>query len=371
LALADFISKFDLRLCMQCGVCTGSCPLTIRSSLNMRRLINEFVMDGGKLTGEHPELWDCTTCLTCRSRCPRGVEILDLITGLRSSILEAGRVPPTLRDALENVYKHGNPWGKSRAKRVEWISGLKIKKLEEGVKADNVLFTCCASAYDTRAQKATIALVQSLEKLNVNLGTLGEAETCCGNEVYNMGETGLFELLSEENADRLNKYEVPVITTSPHCYNAFKNRYKGIKPAVQHYAQYLAKLVDEDKLKFNKRVEVIVTYHDPCYLGRHNNVYDEPRKVIESIPGVKLVEMDRNMRRSLCCEGGGGRMWYEGPPGTRLSELRILEALDVNANILITTCPFCLANFEDAVKTVGKEEQLKVMDLAELVIQAL
>jgi Fe-S oxidoreductase len=295
-----------------------------------------------------------------------------LIIGLRGHVLETGRIPPTIRDALENVYKHGNPWGRPKAKRAEWAEAQRIKRLGGEVKADNILFTCCASAYDSRGQQAATALAKTLERLGVDFGILGEAEACCGNEAYNMGEQGLFELLSEQNVNQLNRFEgATIITTSPHCYNAFKNRYKGLKLPAQHYTQLLASLVDQGRLKPSGRVEAVATYHDPCYLGRHNGIFDEPRKVIESIPGLKLVEMERARRRSLCCEGGGGRMWHEGPPGSRLSEQRILEALDAGASILVVTCPFCVSTLEDAVKTLGKEEELKVMDLAELLLQAL
>ena len=369
--LLKLVKEYDAILCMECGTCVGSCPLSEKSAMNFRKTVARIILGLEKSISGRSEFWDCTTCSTCKIRCPRGVNTVDLIIEFRKNMIEYGRIPPMIRDALENVYKHGNPWGRSRMKRGDWTEDLPIIKVgEQAVK--NILFTCCSSAYDSRAQEAARALAKILLGQQVEFGILAEKETCCGNEVYNMGEEGLFELLMEENIENLNKYtRETIITTSPHCYNAFKNRYEGLKPQVKHYTQVLAELVDNGKLKFDRRIELTVTYHDPCYLGKYNGIYEEPRKIIESIPGVKLVEMDRNRMNSLCCEGGGGRMWYDGPPGPRTSEKRITEALNTGATMLVTTCPFCLATLEDAAKVVGVEDKLKVVDLSELLTIAL
>ncbi len=369
--LLRIVKECDAILCMECGTCVGSCPLSEKSAMNFRKTVARIVLGLEKSVSGRSEFWDCTTCSTCKVRCPRGVKTVDLIIEFRKNMIEYGRIPPMIRDALENVYKHGNPWGRSRMKRGEWAEGLPVRKAgEEPVR--NILFTCCSSAYDSRAQESTRALAKILTDQQIEFGILAEKETCCGNEVYNMGEEGLFELLMEENVENLNKYAgETIITTSPHCYNTFKNRYHGLKKDVKHYTQLLTELIDQGKIRFDKRLELTVTYHDPCYLGRYNGILEEPRKIIESIPGVKLVEMDRNKMNSLCCEGGGGRMWYDGPPGPRTAERRVAEALNTGAELLITTCPFCLATLEDAVKVVGAEDKLKVTDLAELLCTAL
>jgi len=370
LSLEEALKSQGLAACMQCGMCVGSCPLTSRSRLNLRRLINGLVVKGG-LRLDGAELWDCTTCYACGYRCPRGVKLLDFVVSLRSSFIEEGRVPSTLGEALENVYKQGNPWGRSRAKRGDWAEGLGVKVLPEAKEADVLLFTCCASAYDPRAQQAARALVQVLRSAGVDLAILGEEEACCGNEVYNLGEMGLFEELSSSNLEALERYKVGlVVTTSPHCYNAFKRRYPHLKVEVKHYTQFLCELMDEGRLRLSGGLDEVVTYHDPCYLGRHNGVYEEPRKLLEAALSKGLVEMDRSRSRSLCCEGGGGRMWYEGPGGQRLSEARVQEALRKGASTIAVACPFCLANLEDAVKTLGVEEKVRVLDVAEVLLSS-
>jgi len=368
-SIEEALRDYGLIACMQCGMCIGSCPLSARSRLNVRRLINSLVIKG-RAALDGAELWDCTTCYVCSYRCPRNVKLLDFIVSLRASFIEEGKVPSTLGEALENVYKQGNPWGRSRVKRGDWAQGLGVKVLSEAKKADVLLFTCCASAYDTRAQLATRALAELLKASGVDFAILGEEEACCGNEVYNLGEMGLFEELMSNNLEAIDRYEVKlIVTTSPHCYNALKNRYKNLKVEIKHYTQYLCELLDEGKLKVQGKIGEAVTYHDPCYLGRHNGVYEEPRKLLEASLSQGLIEMDRSRSRSICCEGGGGRMWYEGPPGQRLSEVRVNEALRTGASIIAVACPFCLVNLEDAVKTVGVEERLKVMDIAELLLR--
>jgi len=373
------IKKLNFNVCMQCGKCTGSCPVFPKSKLNPRRLMLETAYLISPLTMHPPlniyeksEIWDCTTCSTCSYRCPREVEPMDVLIGLRGLLIEQGRVPSTLGDALEGVYKYGNPWGISRSKRSEWAKDLKVKYVSEGEKAELLYFVGCAASYDSRAQEVARALVKNLNTLGIDFSILGNKETCCGNEVYSLGEKGLFDILVEKNLSLLDQYGINrILTTSPHCFNAFKNKY-GKDLAVQHYTQYFADLIDKGKLKFPQRVEKVVTYQDPCFLGKHNDIYDEPRKIIENIPGIKLVELNLSRGRGICCEGGGGRMWYDIPGERgRLAETRVKEAIDVGADILAVACPFCLLTFDDAVKTTGNEDKIQVMDIMELVAEAL
>jgi len=373
------IKKLNFNVCMQCGKCTGSCPVFPKSKLNPRRLMLETAYLISPLTMHPPlniyeksEIWDCTTCSTCSYRCPREVEPMDVLIGLRGLLIEQGCVPSTLGDALEGVYKYGNPWGISRSKRSEWAKDLKVKYVSEGEKTELLYFVGCAASYDSRAQEVARALVKNLNTLGIDFSILGNKETCCGNEVYSLGEKGLFDILVEKNLSLLDQYGINrILTTSPHCFNAFKNKY-GKDLAVQHYTQYFADLIDKGKLKFPQRVEKVVTYQDPCFLGKHNDIYDEPRKIIENIPGIKFVELNLSRGRSVCCEGGGGRMWYDIPGERgRLAETRVKEAIDVGAEILAVACPFCLLTFDDAVKTTGNEDKIQIMDIMELVAEAL
>jgi Fe-S oxidoreductase len=231
----------------------------------------------------------------------------------------------------------------------------------------------CTPAYDPRGQQVARALVRVLQAAEVNFGILGEHENCCASEVRRLGEVGLFEMLVEENTGLFHELNVgQMFTTSPHCFNVFKNDYPKSGMQVQHYTQVLAGLVERGALKFTGKLEKTVTYHDPCYLGKHNGIFDEPRAVLKSIPGLKLIEMDRSREKSLCCEGGGGRMWLEGTnPNVRLAQLRVQEALATGAEILATACPFCLLTLDEAVKHVQAEEKIRVMDIAELAAAAL
>jgi len=365
----ELAQKHKLLECIHCGICTGSCPVARKASLNVRKYMRE-VSVGNKVT-VHPqnELWSCTTCATCGIRCPKEINPYDFLIDIRSLAVEQGQIATTLRDALESIFKNGNPWGRIRNKRSEWTQGLNIKHVSQD--SEFLYFVGCTPAYDPRVQDVPKSLVKCFEKAGVNFGTLGDEENCCGNEVYGIGEKGLFEFLDEENKKLFDKYGVKQLVTScPHSYHSFKNRYGQTNFEVLHHTQLLADFVDRGRLKLSKEIGKTVIYHDPCFLGKQNDVYDEPRKVLESLPGVKLVEFERSRERSLCCEGGGGRMWID-IPGERLAEIRVKDAADAGAEILAVACPFCLLTFEDAVKTVGLEGKLQILDIAALVSQAI
>ena len=364
-----FIEENKLLECIQCGVCSGSCPVSAKAGLNIRRMMREVVFTRRLDIPPSETLWSCTTCSTCQARCPKGLTPFDVIIGMRGAVIEEGRVEPTIRDALESVFKHGNPWDRIRAKRSEWAEGLDVKPYSEGM--DFLYFVGCTPAYDPRCQEVARALVSTFNAGNVSFGTLGNEETCCGSCVYGMGERGLFELLVEDNTELFGGAGFSrMVATSPHCYHTFKNRYGGQGFEVQHYTQLLAELLDSDKIRLGGRFERTVAFHDPCFLGRQNKVYDEPRKVLEAVPGLRLVELDRSRERSLCCEGGGGRMWID-VPGERLAERRIEDAIDSGAEVLATCCPFCLSTLEDAVLTSGNEGKMEILDIAEIVSKAL
>lgn len=366
--------EHELFGCVQCGKCVAGCPVSLKSALNIRRLVHEVMLtDNLEAIYRRNELWDCTTCQTCTIRCPRGLEPHELIIGMRAALIEEGRIPTTVRDALEGVFKHGNPWGRIRSKRSEWATRLGIKDISQGDKADILYYVCCAASYDPRVQEVAKALAKSLSKAGINFGILGNKETCCGSEVRRMGEEGLFEMLVENNLKLLHEHGITkIVTTSPHCYDAFKNKYQDSKIEVKHYTQYVADLIGRGKLTFSEKLNKIVTYQDPCYLGKQNSVFDEPRNIIRAIPGITFIDFDRSRERSLCCEGGGGRMWVEASEaGERLAEIRIKDAIDMSVEILATACPFCLLTLEDAVKTTGYEGKIEIKDIMELVSEAI
>ncbi len=350
-------------------MCTGSCPVSRKAGLNVRKYMREVAVSSKLTIHSQNELWSCTTCATCGIRCPKEINPYEFLIDIRSLAVEEGKIAPTIRDSLESIFKNGNPWGRIRSKRTEWTQGLNIKHISQG--AEILYFVGCTPAYDPRMQEAAKSLVKCFEKAGVNFGILGDEENCCGSEVYGMGEKGLFEFLVEENMKIFNKYNVKqVVASCPHGYHSFKNRYGQTSFEVQHHTQLLASLIENGKLSFSKEVNKKAIYHDPCFLGKQNGVYNEPRKVVESVPGVELLEFDRSRTRSLCCEGGGGRMWMD-IPGERLAEIRVKDAVESGAEIIVTACPFCLLTLEDAVKTTGFEEKVKIVDMAELLSLAL
>lgn len=374
-----FAQKFDLYGCYQCGKCTGGCPVSLKSKLNIRRLMIEGILGKNlERISERVELWDCTTCKTCTIRCPRGLKPMDLIIGMREILVEEGHIPKTIIEAMENTYKHGNPWGKSRNKRIEWIKNLpeeiKVKDFSQGEQADYLYFVGCTASFDPRIQEIAKALVFCLQRAEIDFGILGNEEHCCGNEIRRMGETGLFEMLVEENIKRFESYQIEhIFTMCPHGFNALKNEYPQGKFNLLHTTQLLKKCLEEGKLSFTKEIKKVVSYHDPCFLGKQNGVFDEPRILLNAIPGLTFRELDRSRERSLCCEGGGGRMWVESSSetGQRLAEIRVQDAVNLGAEILATACPFCVLTLEDAVKTSGHEEKIRVMDVTELLAEAL
>ncbi len=363
--------KVNLFSCIQCGKCAGGCPVSIKTALNVRFLIYEALVGTLPDPEQMQELWDCTCCFTCVERCPKDVKPAEIIIGLRGLLVEGGKVPRTVTDALQGIFRQGNPLGFAREQRADWANGLNIKPAQEG--CELLYFVGCTPAYDLRVQPVARALARTFQAAGLDAGTLGIEESCCGNEVRRVGEEGLFEMLVEEGKPLVESTGAKrMVTISPHCFNTFKKEYglQGIE--VFHYTQLVADLLDKGKLQFSKPVEKKVTFHDPCFLGKQNHIFDEPRAILRSIPGVQFVEMDRIRERSLCCEGGGGRMWAEGTNmEERLAFERVHEAAETGAEVLAVACPFCLLTLEDAVKVQGLEGRLRVMDIMELVNLAL
>jgi Fe-S oxidoreductase len=366
-------ARFALENCIQCGRCTGGCPVSVKSPLNIRKVVYRGLLERlDQYDLEQLGLWECTTCTACNLRCPKEIRPADLVVGLRSELIEKGRMQATVQAALESTFLQGNPWGRAREHRLDWAQDLNVHILEEGAKADVFLFVCCTACYDPRVAETARALVKVFQAAGVDFGVIGAEESCCGSEIARLGEQGLFDELVKANTELFAKRSVrQVVVLSPHCYNAFKHEYKGFPFPVRHYTDYLAELIAQKKLIFTKPVQELMTYHDPCFLGKQNKLYDEPRKLLEAIAPKQFVELDRRRETSLCCEGGGGKMWIEGAGKGRLAEVRVRDAVELGAKVLTSSCPFCLLTLEDAAKTTGNEDNLKVRDLTEVLAEAL
>ncbi len=359
----------SLFLCYQCGTCTATCPWTSVRDESLRKMLRLAQLGVGGLEGDF--LWLCTTCRACTARCPRGVDIPTVIRTARSFVAAVGAEPDRLKTVRAQLASVRNPWGGNPEERTRWTEGLAVPRFEKGM--DLLLFVGCTAAYDPRIRTVARALTRILGAAGVRFGILGNEEACCGDPALRIGDAALFESLADQNIAMFRDRGVEhVVAISPHSYEALKHEYpkRGASFEVEHYTQLLARLLDEDRVRLKTDGPVPVTYHDPCYLGRYNGVYEEPRKVLESIPGVRLAEMERSRADSLCCGGGGGRIFLETPPGQRFSDLRIAQAERTGAQVLASACPYCVLNLEDSSKTVGTSG-LRVRDVAEYVAERL
>ena len=362
------ISRDRLLPCIQCGKCTGGCPIAlICKTFNIRRVLYEVLNTQGEEVAHHRDyLWNCSACGTCMNRCPKGVDPMDLVFTLRSILVEDGEIPLKVRDVLKSIDVRKNPWGMGKDSRAEWTEGLEVKNVAD---AEVLYFVCCTPAFDRRLQKIPRTIVKAFSKGAVDFGILGIEEVCCGNEIRRLGDLWNFEALRDKNMESFTTYPIKeIVVTSPHCYNAFIHDYPGLAVPIKHYTQKIDELLTEGRLAFTGDFIKKVCFHDPCFLGKHNKVFEEPRRILQAIPGLTYVEFDRARERSLCCEGGGGRMWIEAfDANERTANLRVKDALDLGVEVIATACPFCLLTLEDAVKIGGYEERLRIMDIMEIV----
>jgi Fe-S oxidoreductase/nitrate reductase gamma subunit len=378
--------------CMRCGRCVQACPSAgageafaprdfIQAAIRGLWQDHSPVGDIRFLTRDQPidpkAPWHCTTCAACLEVCPVYGATFESVMRKRGLLIQEGTgVPDLMNQTLERLFNYENPWVSSKREKAVWTKGLDIPSLAKGGKEGQLCyFVGCTTSIDARAQALAKSFSSILKHAGVNFGVLGEKEPCCGDIARVVGEVGLFEEKKMNCIELFGQYDIKdVVTSSPHCFHAFLNEYpqeKGFE--VRHYSLLLRELVGDGKLRFKTNGKVKVTYHDPCYLGRHNRIFDEPREVIRSIPGTTLIEMEHHGPDSLCCGAGGGRMWQgkELDGKARMSEIRVREAHATGAEVLITACPLCLIMLEDALKTLGYEKELKVMDLNELVLQSL
>jgi len=365
--------------CLQCGTCGGVCPFGYWMDFTPRKMIAALRADVFDKVMNTNTAWMCVSCYACTEVCPSNIPLTaGLMTRLKEELLLASSVPTELQTALENTQRYGNPMGESPRKRADWAAGIEppvaiLGKVKRPV--DVLWFVGDYASYHPRVQLATKALAKVLNALGVDFGILGPEETSDGDSQRLAGERGLFEMLAEKNGRSFSKYEFnEIITTDPHAFNALKNEYPrlGISYPVRHYTQFLAERIEQLKPLLKQEINALVAYHDPCYLGRYNRVYDPPRRVIEAT-GCELVEMPRHHERALCCGAGGGRIWMEeGEVRERPSETRIRQAAQLDGvSAFIVACPKDVTMYKDAVKTTGHEDRLVVKDLIELVHEAL
>jgi Fe-S oxidoreductase len=356
------------KFCYQCGKCDAVCPWNRVRKFYVRRIVNQANL--GVVPFESEDVWLCTTCRNCVQRCPRGVEIIDVMRALRRLLVPDGVVPasiPNLRSVMTNYASVGNPWGQEPKDRGNWAKDLGVKEFSEGTEL--LYFPCCYPSYDPRLKKVAQATVNILNKAGVNFGILGPKENCCGESIRKAGNEALFKRLARENIKTFIENGVKkILVSSPHCYHTFKNEYPEFKVnfEVIHITQYLLQLLKEERLKITKEYTKKVTYHDPCYLGRHNGIYDEPREVLKKVPGLILIEMDEARENSLCCGMGGGRIWEETAKDQRFSDIRIKQAVDIGAEVLATACPYCITQFEDSRLGLKDSSVIEIKDITEI-----
>jgi Fe-S oxidoreductase len=395
--IEDFTWKhiLDLYTCTECGRCTDNCPANaIGRPLSPKQLTIKLrdhayekypIMPSRNLDKEGEgvtpmvggiigldELWSCTTCGACEEECPVFIEYINKIIDMRRHVLETSQNPTTFNQILMYVEKTGNPFGKPAVKRADWVKEQEIedvKILKAGDRVDVLYYVDGYASFDPRSQEIAASIAGGLKLAGMDFGILGKLEKDTGHQVRRMGEEGLFQVLVEENTETLSNIDFKwIVTTDPHAYNALKKDYPE-SYKVFHYSQFFLSMVETGLLRPNRAADPgdLYTYHDPCYLGRHNGIYNEPRRLLQSIPDLRLVEMDRSGDRSFCCGGGDVMLWHEiEQEEMRMAEKRVHMALETGANVMVTACPFCLIHFEDAIKTGGLEDKIRVVDLMEL-----
>lgn len=385
----------DLDACTRCGRCQDNCPANISGkALSPKQLVQDLrdhMNEVYKLPflKTPPEtrrdmlseviteevIWDCTTCRACQEACPVYVEHIDKIIDMRRNLaLERAQFPESAQQALMSLQSRGHPWRGTTATRTDWMADLNIKVLSDDAQVDILYWVGCTAALDERNMKVARATAKVLQAAGVNFGVMGMEEGCCGDPARRMGDEYLFQTLAAKNIEQMKAHGVKkIVTACPHCFNMLKNEYPqfGGDFEVVHHSQYISQLISGGKLKLNGIQSLKAVYHDSCYLGRHNNVYDEPRTVLDAIKGIKRVEVERSRERGFCCGGGAGHMWMEEPPEQRLNVRRTEQMLEADVQCVATACPWCLTMFVDGLKVKEKEESVKALDISELVVMAL
>ncbi|MBU2514663.1 (Fe-S)-binding protein [bacterium] len=394
----DFSWKdlFDSLTCTECGRCQDICPATrIDKPLNPRTMIHSIkdnllansrelkerspvkdllISDSPQGIG-HDAVWSCVTCGACMEVCPVFIEHVPKIVKMRRHLVETDvKFPPELLNLFENLEQRSNPWGMPPADRAKWSANLEVQSFEKD-STEVLLFVGCAGAFDPRSKQVTLALSMILDRAGISWGTLGKDELCCGDSARRLGNEYLFEQMALKNVALFKEKGVKkIVTQCPHCFTTLQNDYRqfGLELEVIHHSRFIDDLIKEQKIKLNgvgKKYDS-VTFHDSCYLGRHNGIYDAPRQVIKSVSGRHPKEMVQNRDKSFCCGAGGGRMWLEENLGSRMNLQRVQQAVDTDAKTVCVSCPYCLVMFEDGLKD-SNAENMRVYDLAEIVAESM
>jgi len=385
----------DMYGCTECGACSEQCPATATGKKLDPKKYNNAMRDhlyrsgiaiargkGAAQKGLVPEvidpqvIWDCTTCRACEEACPVFIEYVDKVVDMRRHlVLTKGEFAPEAQQAMRNMETNSNPWGMSYAERANWANGLGVKTLAEDPCVEYLYFVGCAGSFDERAKKVSRAIVKCLQAAGVSFGILGVEEKCNGDSARRLGNEYLFQQLARENIATFERYKVrKIIASCPHCFNTIKNEFPqfGGNYEVFHHSELLKMLIEDGRLKPSKSVHGrTMAYHDSCYLGRYNDIYDAPRAVLRAIPGCHIEEMPLSRDLGRCCGAGGGRMWMEEKDGTRINRQRLADIQETtSATLVATACPFCLTQIEDAVKDAAAAD-METKDIAEIVAESL
>lgn len=358
------------KYCYQCGKCDTVCPWNRVKKFSMRRLVREANFGLSEI--ENDDIWLCTTCGKCPQRCPRDVKQIEDIVAVRRIATRYNVFAGSsglVKTISSKLNQEGNPFGEDRMTRTAWTEGLSVKTFSEEM--EYLYSPCCYLAYDPRLKKVAKATARLLNNFGTSYGILGDKENCCGESIRKTGNEELFKKLAKANIKNyIDSGIQKILVSSPHCYHTLKNEYAQFKVnfEIVHVTQYLFQLLQDGKLKLKREFPKKVAYHDPCYLGRHNGIFDEPRELLKAIPGLKLVTMDEEREDSLCCGMGGGRVWMETHKEERFSNIRIEQAINAGAELLVTACPYCITSFEDTRVVLNLEEKIEVMDITELLM---
>jgi Fe-S oxidoreductase len=402
--IQDFTWKdlLDLYACAVCGRCHVNCPAQLSGkSLSPKEVIHnlkEHLLEAGPgllaakaeassesqakaMIGDvvtEDEIWACTTCGACQEVCPVNIEHVRKIIELRQNLVMAqSKMPESAQLMLRNMQSRGHPWSGAQSLRLrgDWTSDQELKILSQGDSGHTLFWVGCTGALVERNVEATLSMTRVLKAAGVDFAVLGDAEACCGDPARRAGYDFQFQILAEENIELLKSYHIKeIITSCPHCYNTIKNEYPmyGGDFKVVHYTQFIADLVSQGKLKLTNELNTMFTYHDPCYLSRYNDVYREPRQILQDIPKARLKEMERSKNKTFCCGGGGGHMWIEEQHGTtKINQIRIEEVIETEAETVVTSCPYCLQMLEEGIEQKGVKDSLKAQDLIEVVEAAM
>jgi Fe-S oxidoreductase len=380
--------------CIQCSRCQDACPAYVTGKelspsaleINKRYFLNENLTDlaDGKeidipltdwmLTEE--AAWSCTTCGYCVEVCPVGNEpMVDILRARQDLVMMESKFPKDAMETFEKMENYGNPWGLSPQDRENWMEGRDVPLMREKKEAEVLYWAGCSGAYDSRGREISQAVVDVMNKAGVDFASLGNEETCTGDSARRIGNEYLFQTMAEQNKETFDQYKFKkIVTQCPHCFTTLKNDYAelGVELEVVHHSQFIDELIETKKIEPKPWMDEDVTFHDPCYLGRHNNEYDAPRNVIQSIlRDGELKEMEQSKSESFCCGAGGGNMWYEVKTGDRINQTRVKQAVETKAKTVAAACNFCNIMLEDGLKTTGNDEEVNIMDIAEMVSKGL